>query len=528
MRSTVADDPEGVHYPRDAGGHTSTTRTAKAILAAAFSAGQTVQVHGMQLAMQQETAWRRRYPVHFRALCVGGAAEPAFSVTSAQHGLDEAWRQFKFVRNGVAMGLRAAMNDPQPRIVSMEHRGRGASEVQPWSLPYRGRDLQGQEVRDLMGTWQDAGVVEPGHAQAIGRVLDHPEWFDLSDQYLVLLGAGAEAGPLSWLAKWRTNIVAVDMPSSRIWKKITDKVDQGNARLIAPVFAGRQNRSDWVRHAGASLLTHTPEIGAWLANMSPKLSIASLAYLDGERHVRVVMAMDAICQTVFDAKTDTGRMFLGTPTDVFVVPQTVAEAVMARFDERSRLSRSAVGPMRMISGGRWLRPHIENLIQSSDGNRYGLVDALVIEQGPNYALAKRLQQWRAVVTRAQHNHVSYNVAPSTSTKSVLKNPALKAGFDGAHRFGMEVFEPATTNALMAAMWVHDLRCKDSIANPRTALNHPLEQLTHTANHGGLWRSAYLPRSALPLAAMMGFLAPGRAIAPAVGHQPAQGEHDAPS
>jgi hypothetical protein len=71
--------------------------------------------------------------------------------------------------------------------------------------------------------------------------------------------------------------------------------------------------------------------------------------------------------------------------------------------------------------------------------------------------------------------------------------------EGAHHFGIEVFEPATTNALMAALWVHDLRH----APPEFA--HPLDALTHQANHGGLWRTGYLPRSAMPLAALMGLV-----------------------
>jgi hypothetical protein len=52
---------------------------------------------------------------------------------------------------------------------------------------------------------------------------------------------------------------------------------------------------------------------------------------------------------------------------------------------------------------------------------------------------------------------------------------------------------------MAALWVHDLRT----ASPTFA--HPLQALTHQANHGGLWRVGYLPRSALPLAALMGLM-----------------------
>ena len=79
--------------------------------------------------------------------------------------------------------------------------------------------------------------------------------------------------------------------------------------------------------------------------------------------------------------------------------------------------------------------------------------ALVPQQGPNYALAKRLQRWRAIVARDAGSIVSINVAPPTRTRSVLKNRALAAAYASAHHFGVEVFEPATANTLMAALLV---------------------------------------------------------------------------
>ncbi|MGM7374581.1 hypothetical protein ACOI3T_31050, partial [Acinetobacter baumannii] len=38
------------------------------------------------------------------------------------------------------------------------------------------------------------------------------------------------------------------------------------------------------------------------------------------------------------------------------------------------------------------------------------------------------------------------------------------------------------------------------------LDHPLELMMECANHGGLWRVAYLARTALPFAAIYGFAA----------------------
>ena len=93
--------------------------------------------------------------------------------------------------------------------------------------------------------------------------------------------------------------------------------------------------------------------------------------------------------------------------------------------------------------------------------------------------------------------VSFKIAPPTRTRSVVKNRALAAAYAGSHRFGVEVFEPGTANTLMAALLVHDL----TVGSPRQ--DHPWQDEAYAAAHGGLWRAAYDPRSALGLAALLG-------------------------
>ncbi|WP_370187525.1 hypothetical protein [Aeromicrobium sp.] len=146
---------------------------------------------------------------------------------------------------------------------------------------------------------------------------------------------------------------------------------------------------------------------------------------------------------------------------------------------------------RVVSGGRLLQ---RNYPPGADP---GLCDALVPQQGPNYALAKRIQRWRATNARAAGTTVSLNVAPATRTRSVVKNKALAAAYAGAHRFGVEIFDPATSNTLMAALLVHDLRA--GLA-PEA---EPWRDEARGAAHGGLWTAAYHPRSALGLAAVLG-------------------------
>ncbi len=93
--------------------------------------------------------------------------------------------------------------------------------------------------------------------------------------------------------------------------------------------------------------------------------------------------------------------------------------------------------------------------------------------------------------------MSLKIAPPTRTRSVLKNRALAAAYAGAHRFGIEVFDPATSNTLMAALLVHEL------TSPRPGLRSPWLEEADAAVHGGLWRGPYDPRGALGLAVVLG-------------------------
>lgn len=485
-------DAAGLQWPLDAKGKRSTGAPGQRIVAAALRGLDGAAAD----AVIAERDWRHAYPTHWRALVQAQAGHPVAAVASARAGLAAAWAELPFVRGGKSLALADAMAAPQRRFQTLQLRGSGDGAPARWTVPHQGRELSGDALARQIDRWEKAGVCEAAHAAALRDCLAHPEWFDLSDQHLVLLGAGSEAGPLAWLAKWRANLVGIDLARAATWKRIAATIDAGNATLTAPVAQGQPLD---IAHAGADLLADTPEIAAWLAALGQPLSVANLAYLDGERHVRVSLAMDAISATLREADARTQLAYMATPTDVFAVPEDLARGVMRRYAERGLVKKLAQFGARLSSGGRGFAPHIESLIDAGDFGHWGLVDALVVEQGPNYALAKRLQQWRALAARADGARVAFNVAPSTTTASVVSNPLLAAGFRGAKAFGVEVFAPATTNALMAAMWVHQLR------TPARDFAHPLKLLVHTANHGGLWRLPYRPRSVLPMAALLGFV-----------------------
>lgn len=488
----------GIVFRAQSDGTRSTQDAGRQILAAALaplSADFAAQV----LA---ERRWRSRYPLHLRRLVQGALAHPLQTIASAQAGLDAAWDALQWQNAEGPQPLRSALTTAAATpldTATVVGEGPGAPAV--WTVPLRGRQLHGSALQDQIDDWRRRGIIEPGAAQALARCAAHPEWFDLSDRTLVLLGAASEAGPLQWLMRWRARVVAVDLARESTWQRLQAVARAGNGRLMAPVQRHPQGAAPGPT-PGADLLRDTPALAAWLCALAGPLDIAALAYLDGERHVRVVMAMDLLMQARCAADSRTSLAFLATPTDVFAVPRDVEDAALAAYAQRPTSSRVLQGLVRLTGGGRFFQPNSG----SADGapRDFGVTDSLVLQQGPNYALAKRIQQWRALSARAAGHRVSLNVAPSTTTTSVVKNPALAAGFAGADVFGVEVFEPATTNALMAALWVHDLRHPQAAADPGTALAHPLELFMRQACHGGLWRCPYLPRSALPFAAALGW------------------------
>jgi hypothetical protein len=121
---------------------------------------------------------------------------------------------------------------------------------------------------------------------------------------------------------------------------------------------------------------------------------------------------------------------------------------------RPRL-RLAVAPRNWLAG--WLAGRCPPCRRGLPRRAYmpgtdpGICDSLVSQQGLNYALAKRLQRWRASLAWRPG-------APCRPASPRQPEPGRRSepgAYAGAHRFGAEMFEPATTRALLAALLVHD-------------------------------------------------------------------------
>jgi hypothetical protein len=481
----MSGDQHGVVFPSTAEGRRSTAAVGRAVVADAL---RSVDPAGA-LAAEQETNWRSGYLVHFRRLVEAGLPSNEAALSIAHAGLASLHDRMRTLDgDGRELPLDTLLTAaPDRGLRSVEVTGNGERETE-LSLPYHGDRLRGDALLRRLDEWVAEGVMEPSAAEAVRTVAAHPQWLALPDHTVAVLGAGAEIGPLPTLLRWGARVAGVDLPRPPIWQRVLESARRGAGTLLVPVSDGADTEQ-----AGADLIAEVPAVADWLTGLPGRLVLGNYVYADGATNVRVSVAVDTLTLRLQAVRDDVALAFLATPTDVFAVPADAVAHSSAAYDGRSAAAKWVGRPLRTMSAGRLLRRAYR-----PDADP-GVNDSLVPQQGPNYALAKRLQRWRAAVARDGGATVSLNVAPPTRTRSVVKNRALAAAYAGAHRFGVEVFEPATCNVLMAALLVHDLHT----GADRPTL-HPWQNEAVSSVHGGLWRTAYAPRSALGLAALLGY------------------------
>ena len=464
----MADD--GVVFPETGEGRRSTATTGRAVVADALRPVDTAGA----LAAERETNWRAGYLVHFRRLIEAGLTSRGAAIDIAAAGLASLHARMRVVLPGKEEVGVEEWRSPGRELRTTEVTGTGEREEE-FSLPYAGSRLRGDELLRRLDAWVDAGVMEPSAAAAVRDVVAHPEWLRLPERTVVVLGAGAEMGPLPSLLRWGARVAGVDLPHAE--QRVLETARRGAGTLLL---------------AGADLVREVPAVADWIAALPGAPVLGNYVYADGALNVRVSTAVDVLTVRLQRQRPDLALAFLATPTDVFAVPADAVQRSVRAYAERSAAAKLVGRSLRTLSAGRLLR---RAYVPGVDP---GISDSLVAQQGPNYALAKRLQRWRATTARAAGTTVSLHVAPPTRTRSVVKNRALAAAYAGAHRFGVEVFEPATSNVLMAALLVHDL-CAGVPAHEQ-----PWQDEAHAAVHGGLWTTPYAPRSALGLAALLGY------------------------
>jgi hypothetical protein len=139
---------------------------------------------------------------------------PAAALNAARAGLDFCHKNFDFVdQNGSALKFSDYIANASSRGTFHSYRidGTGNKGGSPLYLSYKGRQLEGEDMRNQLKKWADYGTIEPDVADSINAVSGN---IDLNGKTFVLIGAGSAMGPFYTLLEHGATVVCVDMPGA--------------------------------------------------------------------------------------------------------------------------------------------------------------------------------------------------------------------------------------------------------------------------------------------------------------------------
>ena len=498
-RQTSAED--GINFPRGDGAGRSSTPTGKAILAA--SVAELDPELSRRIGAVKN--WRTEYPKAFEDVVRVEARSARSAIDVARAGLAKATSLFVDVDAEGDHPVAHCLNAPGELHTVAVH-GTDAP-VRELTVPYQGDVLRGGALLRQLDAWVARGITEPSFAEAVGAVIRNPDWLDLRGRIFALVGAASQMGPYRRLMSWGATVAAVDRPRAAKWERLMQIARDGSGTVLVPVAdtAEQARLSDeayLASVAGADITTQVGPIARWLQAMPGPMTLGNYGYADSAGFVRLSMAFDLLLEQVAGQRQGLSVCYLATPADVFLVPVRAVDMAQRRHEGTERLA--TVGRLvNTLSLGLYFRPnYTDNAIIETPTNRYGIVNAFILEQGQNYALAKRLQRWRMALTREAGILTSVHIAPPARTQSVLKNPLMRERQVINSHLGIETFDPPTVDVLAAALLVHDLNNPASPANPANPIGHPHEAFMFAANPGGRWRVPFELNSCIPFLSEM--------------------------
>lgn len=513
--------PRGCAFPAGKDGSRSTTAANKMTIAAAISASGDASAAE---ACRREPMYRFGYVKHFKKLVAVSAHSEENALAVARAGIKYMRKNFEFVDGqgntvpfgqAVEAGSSATVEGRSLRTETIV--GTAMHAVQALRVAYDGgwhpstpkppvKSVEGDELRALTELWVLRGVLEADAAKAIVWSANYvARGGSLKDCHFVLIGAGSAMGPFRTLMELGASVVAIDVPGSwgerpkAMWRRLIETARQSCGTLTFPAVDKSASGDELEARAGVDLCCEAREVADWLCEVwLPRLDcrratvcVGNYTYLDGDQHVKLSLCADAVIDRLLSEcrrrrVKQTTLAFLCTPTDLHLVPDDCALA--SKTNAETRPFRLAEKLIHLTTGV--LRPNYTMTVGPPDQRAF-VCDGLSVAQGPNYALAKRLQHWRASLAFAAGHVVSSNVAPSTATLSVIHNKSFAWAYGGMPAFNFEIFKQETTTAIMAAILIHDVLNDKSPKNPgHTKLHNPLALFSTQAVHGGLWRSPY--------------------------------------
>jgi hypothetical protein len=312
-----------------------------------------------------------------------------------------------------------------------------------------GNHQQSSGYTDAAGqldAWAEYGCIEPSAAEHARNVMALSDIVPLvQDKTFVLLGLTSEMSPALHLMKIpHAHILGVARGGSKINDLVRHLQQHGATTTTLQIPCSKDNDENVV--FGADLLTQGPQIARWIAATAPKdrsIVLLPLAYLDGEANVRVTVAMDNIVTLVQKMRhgEDISLAYLTSPATVYTIPPAAARDAQERYEQSSLVGWPTL--FSALSFRQWLNPvntwkqletpssdnNITSMTSSHDHDIV-VLNGMVHIQGPNYALAKTMQQWRCMSAAAMGYAVSAPHAPPTRTYSVQHNVYAAGGLEG--------------------------------------------------------------------------------------------------
>jgi hypothetical protein len=440
----------------------------------------------------QAQAFKRQYQEllpRFEAERAGSARRveiARFIVQSTQEAL---W----FASNGKSAPLREYLARPGP-AVALERRVLTGAVGLRAEVPFEGRMYRGREVLELSERLGREQMLTQAARDALRWIVLHIEQsggtLDLRGQRFAILGAGAELAPTRLLLQAGADVLWIDVaePSQLL----------GNPGEYAGTLS--------YAAAGSDLLDDPAAVAAAIRRFGDDQAVhlGLFAYASGaSREWRLCASMNAIVASLDPAGVASVSMLVSPTTAAHVQPDTAQEAGL-RAQSRP-FWQTALAKSRVLASGGY---------HQKDGIRVALASVSI--QGLSYQAAQYISKLAAAETFAVFGTdlygsterpvtVSANVAGITATRS-LQHPLFQAAFIGAPRFGVRIFQPATTRAINGLMILHDLLNPSAASAAQSNPGQPAKKAAELLSqqiHGGIYSMPYPLESAIRIAALIG-------------------------
>lgn len=304
---------------------------------------------------------------------------------------------------------------------------------------------------------------------------------DLSGHRFAILGAGAELAPTAALVAAGAEVLWVD-------KRAPDEL----LRVM------HERKGTLVTMDDGDILAAPEKIKAAIESFAggERVHVGLFAYAPGRgRELRLAHAMQAMVDAMGARVVKSVAMFV-SPTTPGEVPAEEREYAAKRRADAA-LWKKALEKARVLKAPGHFTVGSATISHS-----------LVGLQGTTYQAAQYLAKMmaaealcsRGIVGSGERVTVSANVAGITATRS-LEHPLFTAGFIGAPRFGIEIFDPQVTRTLSTLLMIHDLLNPDAPGSETRSGN--CAAVASQSIHGGVRALPWEIEELIQVAAVMG-------------------------